>query len=367
MTNKKMIMYVYNDITTDARVQRAANALAFDFDLTLISTQKGKKIEDSNYKNILVGGALTGLWGILETIWVSWRIIRRQHPVVVYCHDYYSAILAFMLIITRYSGRIVYDAHELIIPEDGRIDKRLKFFYWFEKQIVKKVDLLVCASERRGDIMQKHYGLKSKPFVVPNISQLDIYDNDPDTANILSTLKDFFSKDGLTIVYAGVVTSSRKINELFDAVLSIADKCKLLIVGDGEALNLLKEKSAEHPELYVTFTGKVPYKSLGSILSRCDIGFLYYPVDTFNNIYCASNKIYEYASVGLPMLANDNPTIKQSLEEAQIGISTSNFKEGLLFLAEKSKMFKNNCITFTINNQWNSVATQFVLKMKELK
>ena len=41
---KRMYMYVYNDITTDARVQRAANALADDFELTLISTQKGKTI-----------------------------------------------------------------------------------------------------------------------------------------------------------------------------------------------------------------------------------------------------------------------------------------------------------------------------------
>lgn len=363
---KKLIMYVYNDILTDARVQRAAAALAIDFDLTLISTQKGKKIEDREYKNILVGGTSTGLLGILKSIWASWRIIRRQHPEVVYCHDYYSAILGYILIFTRYSGKIVYDAHELIIPEDGRADKRLKFFYWFEKRIVNKVDLLVCANEQRGEIMQKYYGLDLKPFVVPNISQLTINDSDVDTAIILSTLQDFFEKKGLTVVYAGVVTTSRRINELFDAVVSLAERCKLLIVGDGNAMDLLKEKATNHPELSVAFTGKVPYKSLGSILSRCDIGFLYYPVDTLNNTYCASNKIYEYASMGLPMLANENPIVKQVLKEEHIGVSTNSFKEGLQVLADKSEDYKNSCKIFTDNNLWNDVAKLFKQRVSAL-
>ena len=367
MRKKKIVMYVYNDITTDARVQRAAEALSGDFDLILISSQKGKTIEDKGYKNIFVGGRISGFREIMTTIFATWRIIREQHPDIVYCHDYYSAILAYILLLTHFQGKICYDAHELIIPEKGRSDKRQEFFYWFEKRIVKRVDMLVCASEQRGEIMQKHYGLKSMPFVVPNISQLAINDNDPDTANTLSTLKEFFSRDGLTIVYAGVVTTSRRINELFDAVLALADRCKLLIVGDGDALSALKEKSAAHSELTVAFTGKVPYKSLGSILSRCDIGFLYYPIDTLNNIYCASNKIYEYASVGLPMLSNENPTVKHVLEDEHIGISTSDFKEGLQLLAEISNKYKDNCDTFTKNNQWNNIATQLVLKITTLK
>ena len=77
MAKKKLLMYVYNDITTDARVQRAAEALCHDFQLTLVSTQKGKQVEDVNYKNILVGGKYKGALGIFATIKSAFHIIRR--------------------------------------------------------------------------------------------------------------------------------------------------------------------------------------------------------------------------------------------------------------------------------------------------
>lgn len=350
---KKLIMYVYNDITTDARVQRAAEALAGDYDLTLISTQKGKTITDKSYRNVLVGGRLKGAMDIFDTIFSSLRFIRKQKPDVVYCHDYYSAILAYLLIKTRFSGKIIYDAHELMIPEKGHKDRRLNFFYWFEKRIVKKVDLLVCASEERGQIMKRHYGLKNVPYVVPNISQLSVNDEDEDVKAVLATLTDFFSDTKPTVVYAGAVTSSRRINELVDAAVALHDHCKLLIVGKGDALDALKVRALEHPGLHVAFTGSVPYKCLGSILSRCDIGFLYYPNDSLNNRYCASNKIYEYASVGLPMLANDNITVKQMLDNSQIGLSTNDFRKGLSQLIRDCKKFKSNCDVFTANNLWS--------------
>ena len=218
---KKLIMYVYNDITTDARVQRAANALSSDFDVTLISTQKGKKIEDRGYKNILVGGSSSGLRNIFATIWSSWRIIRQQHPDLVYCHDYYSAILAYLLIKTHFSGKIIYDAHELIIPEKGHESKRLKFFYWFEKRIVNRVNLLICASKQRGSIMKEHYQLMEEPLAIPNISQLDINDQDKDVQTILDNLKTFFDSSKLTVVYAGAVKGSRRINELMNATIGL--------------------------------------------------------------------------------------------------------------------------------------------------
>ena len=347
-------MYVYNDITTDARVQRAANALADSNELTLISTQKGKQVSSSRYNDVLVGGKHHGLLGILETIWSAIKIIRNQQPDIVYCHDYYSAILAYYLLKTHYSGKIVYDAHELMIPDEKIKDKRQAFFYWFEKKVVNRVGMIICASEQRGRLMKEHYGLSDIPLVIPNISQLQINDDDADTRSLLLSLQSFFSDPKPTVVYAGVVSGDRHIDELLVSAIAMADKCKLLIVGNGYALSSLQTKATEHPELHSTFTGAIPYKCLGSVLSRCDIGFVYYPVDTLNNIYCASNKIYEYASVGLPMLANENPTVKEVLDKTHIGISTSDLTGGLQLLLNDFVAYKASCVRFTQENLWES-------------
>lgn len=363
---RKLIMYVLNDITTDARVQRAATALASDFDVTLISTQKGKQIIDDKYINILVGGRFNGILNIFDSIFSAWKIIHKYQPDIVYCHDYYSAILAFFLIKTNCKAKIVYDAHELMIPETGRKDNRLKFFYWFEKRIVNKVDLLICANEERGEIMKKHYGLSQSPFVVPNISQLLVNDDDNDTKALLYSLMDFFSVPKYTVVYAGAVIKSRCVEELLDAAISLSDQCKLLIVGNGDALATLKVKAANHPELLSAFVGAVPYKSLGSILSRCDIGFLYYPVNTLNNTYCASNKIYEYASVGLPMVANENPTVRRIFKDSHIGLTTGDFKKGIILIASELSFYKSKCLEFTSNNQWSKEANNLLQKIEDI-
>lgn len=352
---KRMYMYVYNDITTDARVQRAANALADDFELTLISTQKGKTIQDTKYKNVLVGGN-RGKLNVFSHIFSALRIIRKANPEVVYCHDYYSSILAYLLIKINYRGMLIYDAHELIIPEKGNRDRRQSFFYWFEKRIVHKVHLLVCASVERGLLMEDHYGLTKEPLVIPNISQLQINDTDKDVEAVLESLKEFFFIPKLTVVYAGAVTSSRRIDELLRAVYKLHHKCKLLIVGNGDAFDRLKREAASYTGFDYAFTGSVPYKCLGSILHRCDIGFLYYPMNTLNNIYCASNKIYEYASVGLPMLSNENPTVEKILEKYEIGISTVDFTNGLVAVIEDIEVYKKNCDSFTENNQWTEQA-----------
>ena len=360
----RMIMYVYNDITTDARVQRAANALADHFDLTLISTQKGKEIQDQKYKNVLVSGGASKL-NLFGSIYAAFRCIRKERPDYVYCHDYYSAVLAYLLLKTKYKGRIIYDAHELIIPEKEYPDRRQSFFYWFEQRIVKKVDLLICASKERGDLMQKHYKLITTPLVIDNISQLAI-SSDSETADVLKSLDSFFQQPGTTVVYAGAVTKTRRINDLLETVASMSLQFKLLIVGNGPFLSELRDEASKYTKLVTAFTGGVPYKSLGAILSRCDIGFLYYPSDTLNNTYCASNKIYEYASVGLPMLANENPTVKAILNKSKIGLSTGDFKAGLIRISAEINFYKQMCEVFTTNNQWSSEASLLLERIKAI-
>lgn len=351
--NPKIVMYVYGDITTDARVNRAATALANNYEVTLISQNCGKVVKDGKYKNILVKEGGSGAVKLFKNIRKSYNIIKERKPEIVYCHDYYSAILAFLLLSRKFCKHIVYDAHELIIPEPGIKDRRMYFFYWFEKRIVKRVDKVFCASSERGAIMQKHYGLFSSPVPIRNISQLSISDDDL-TLELLYSLKHFFSLPGPIVVYAGVVTKSRKIEELVKAVSSLAPKFKLLVVGDGDATDLLKRISSSNPKLSYAFTGSVPYKSLGAILAKCDVGFIYYPVDTLNNKYCAPNKIYEYASVGLPIISNQNPTMSDVLIANQIGISSNDFIGALNDILVNIDKYKESCKVFSEENRWEN-------------
>lgn len=355
---KKLIMFVYNDITTDARVQRAATALADVCDLTLISTDVGKTVANEKYRNILVGHGY-GQKNMIRSIFLAWGIIRRERPEIVYCHDYYSALLAYLLLRTKYNGKIIYDAHELMLPEAGKKSNRQSFFYWFERKIVKRVSLLICASEQRGKLMKEHYGLHSIPLTIPNISQLCIC-NDDECENILSNLSDFFSCPGITLVYAGSVASERHIIELLDAAISLKPDYKLLILGRGDAAHQLRQKASEHIDLISLISDPIPYKCLGAVLSRCDIGYIYYPVTDMNNKYCASNKLYEYASVGLPVITNTNPTLVNEVSKAGIGVASNDFVSAIQQVSSHLSEYKDACQRFTKDNQWTTYAKRLV-------
>lgn len=358
-------MYVYGDITTDARVNRAANALADRFDVILISTNFGKEVKDDKFKNLLIGNASTGMKNLFQNIYQAYKIIKKENPDLVYCHDYYSSLLAYMLKSKKHCNYIVYDAHELIIPEPDVRDRRLAFFHYFEKLIINKVDKVFCANKERGKLMQEHYGLEYPPVAIRNISQLTI-STDSQTSEILQSLDGFFSKPGPVVVYAGVVTKSRRIVELAHSVSSLAPKFKLLVVGKGDSIDELKTITSANPQLVAAFTGTIPYTALGAILSKCDVGFVYYPVNTLNNTYCASNKVYEYASVALPMISNTNPTIQEELKTNHIGVSSDNFVEALDELCNDLDGYKKSCMDYTKANPWQNDAALLLKEISEI-
>lgn len=358
-------MYVYGDIITDARVNRAACALANNYDVTVISTNSGKQVTDKEFKNHLIGTNATGMKPLFQNIWAAYQFIKQNMPDVVYCHDYYSALLAYLLAGKKYCSKIIYDAHELIIPEEGIKDRRTAFFRWFEKRIINKVDLVICASEDRGQFMEDYYKMKKRPLVIRNISQLSI-NNDEKTQELLASLEGFFSNPCPTVVYAGVVIKSRGILNLVKAVSDLAPNYKLLLVGQGDALEEAITMAKMNPQLAFSYTGTIPYASLGAVLSKCDIGYVFYPNTSLNNRYCASNKLFEYASVRLPIIANTNPTVMKELAEGRIGVSSDNLTEAIEKVAGDISSYKFKCDEFTEKNPWSQEAEKLIKTVRTI-
>ena len=346
-------MYVYGDLATDARVQRAGSALSGKNSVTVISNKPSRPILSTSFDSIFIDSPIKGFFGMLQSIRGAIRIVRKCDPDILYCHDYYSSLLAYFFIKSNAKFKIVYDAHELIIPEKGIIDRRLSFFRWFEKRIIKKVGLLICANEDRGKMMKDYYRLSDNPLVIPNVSKLEIEDNE-EVNKVVEDHKVFFDNPLPAIVYAGVVTKGRCVDKLLDSVIRLMPKYKILIVGDGNAREELENKVGETPGLVSAFTGKVSYHTLGAILAKCDIGYVYYPNTTLNNRFCASNKVYEYSSILLPMVGNDNPTLKKELEGNGIGVVSDNVGEAIETIMSDIASFKNNCRLYNEKNRWEA-------------
>ncbi|MCD8377798.1 MAG: glycosyltransferase [Candidatus Gastranaerophilales bacterium] len=357
---KKMVMIVYNVLRTDARVMRAANSLKNEFDITLIGLgDDDYKVPGIDVVEIELNKKSSNLSRYLDFCHKGFKIIRNGNYDVLYAHDFYSAVFVCML--KRKIDKCIYDAHELIIPEDGKnMSARSNLFYHLEKKALRYTNITICASDERAQLMQEHYQLSLLPYVVKNISVLS---NDYVAEDIFSPeFRTFMEKDGYTLVYAGNLSGGRRIETVFNLAINSKNNVKVLIIGDGDAKEkLLKYASEALPGKFL-FVGSIPYNMLGAYLSKCDIGFLNYPPSNLNNTFCAPNKVYEYASVGLPIIAEYNPTLVTLIQNTGIGRVASDendIYECFDDLIDNLDNMKQQCSDFIHNNSWENESKAF--------
>ncbi len=91
-------------------------------------------------------------------------------------------------------------------------------------------------------------------------------------------------------------------------------------MGDGPDLLHLQDLAAEVTRQgRFAVLGRVPNHLLPAITAQADVGIVTYPYEGLNNIYCSPNKIFEYAQAGLPVVATEQPPLKEMVESYGIG------------------------------------------------
>lgn len=95
------------------------------------------------------------------------------------------------------------------------------------------------------------------------------------------------------------------------------------IAGKGDCLNKYKEFVKNYGiEDNVQFIGEYKFDELPKILNDVDYGILFYPQNDFNN-YTIHNKIFDYFSLGIPVIVSDAVPLKRLIDETNAGISVN--------------------------------------------
>ncbi len=248
------------------------------------------------------------------------QVALRERPTFVVAEDYFTTLPGW--ISAKCSGcKLIYDSHELIIPEPSkRMSKRDRFWYMLERWVIHRADLVIAANEERAHLMAEHYNLSQNPVVMRNI---------PALANPTTSKEDVLHRfpmlsrsrpDEVLVIYQGDVSLSRGIGRFVKAFSYLGPEYRIVIVGGGQDLGRIKElgQSLESEGRLVTL-GRVEHKTLPAITAIADVGIVTYPFQGLNNIYCASNKIFEYAQAGLPLVATDQLPLRRLVEKYGIG------------------------------------------------
>src|SRR5262245_27087197 len=172
----RILMAVFNPLDFDGRVQRSAEALIGIAAVKVLAIDGGAGFKPSGYE-LAVLPVRPGEFGSNRRLHLRflWRLLRqalRERPQVVYGHDFFLAAPAWLA--ARLSGaRFVYDAHELIIPGSvgrsrGQLQERI--WYWLERAVIRRADLVIAANTARARKMAEHYGLARVPTSVRNLT-----------------------------------------------------------------------------------------------------------------------------------------------------------------------------------------------------
>jgi len=326
-SDRSVVMLLHNDVVSDARVFREAEALTrAGYPVTILGL-KGAGLPDCEVRD---GYVIKRVAVASSASWRSPIAKMRQlrartramtvhgialEPAIVHCHD--TDTLAAGVDIARVTGaRLVHDAHELfpdMLGGHGR-DSALVQRYWrrVERRLMPRSDLVIAVNDSRARVLRERYGVD--PVVVRNVPSLE------KCRGSQRLRAEYGISPGVPIVlYQGGLIGGRALVRLVHAMARV-DDAVLVIQGSGPEESAIRSAISESGlRERGLLTGWIPPSDLHEYACGADLGVVIYENTSLNNYYAAPNKLYAYLMAGLPMVASDFPGLREIVLGEQVG------------------------------------------------
>jgi glycosyltransferase involved in cell wall biosynthesis len=210
---------------------------------------------------------------------------------------------------------LVYDSHEYFtgVPEIQKRPFVKGVWKGIEKLIFPRLTYVMTVSDSIALQYENEYHIR--PLTVRNCSVKTAYIT-PFTRQELEIKSD----DLLLILQGTGINIDRGGEELIEAV-SITEKVFLLIIGSGDEYERLILKAAKlQLSDRVKFFPKVPWHILMKYTRSADAGISLDKNTNLNYLFSLPNKLFDYMSAGIPVIATDLPEIAKIVNEFRCGI-----------------------------------------------
>ena len=199
--------------------------------------------------------------------------------------------------------------------------------YW----IYKNADKLIFTKPGDTDYLKekkwtKELGGKidiNKCYYINNGVDLEVFNKQKKEFKLKD---DELEKNKFNVIYTGAIRPVNNVGNLLDAakILKNNSDIQILIYGEGNQLNELKERVIDEKILNVKLMGKVDKSNIPYILSMASVNILNYSQSLYNwSRGNSSNKLFEYMASGKPIIS----TVKMGydfIDKYDLGISIKN-------------------------------------------
>ncbi|MDR0890363.1 MAG: glycosyltransferase [Oscillospiraceae bacterium] len=237
-----------------------------------------------------------------------YRAILAQKPDVIHANDFNALVPAWKAAKKR-KCVLVYDAHEINSENYTHGINPLYHHYIriHERHICRRVQQMVCVSHAAADYYAKNYKIQ-KPMVVTNcaLASEQVFDKEKSA--------------GFEILNHGQYYEGRGYELMIQAAPLLAEHSdiRLALRGFGRLEDALRKQAAGLSN--VVFYPPVQVQELIASAASAMVGVAITQPISLNFELSVSNKLFEYAAAGLPMILSDIPEHRYLNDRYEFGI-----------------------------------------------
>ncbi len=169
---------------------------------------------------------------------------------------------------------------------------------------------VVVPEASRAAIMRYWYRLPCTPHVLPNKPVLqcrgrNAHIDDPRAKGIIESLGSAIK----LVLYQGQITAERDIRPVAAVVNKLGEPWRFAVMGADAAFQPFLEE-VRHLCPNVIVIPRIPAPGHLQVTSHAYIGAITYTRTSFNHLFCAPNKIWEYSAAAVPMICDDLPGLQ---------------------------------------------------------
>lgn len=292
---KQIVEYIARDIELSCVGMKCAR---YDFDkiqMIPCSTNVVKIPEEYD-------GQQKSVFRKLKREWLRFKMVRdaiiEEKPDLIHANDLNALIPAYAAK-RKLHCKLIYDSHEINVENyttEGR-SPLAGIMRMIEKYMVNHIDLMVCVSNAASDYFASEYGIR-KPMVVTNCSLRK------------ETLSETSEKHKeFEILNHGQFYPGRGYEEMVEAaeLLTQYPGVRFCVRGFGKLEQSMREHVIDKSLNNFIFYPPVNVEQLIPEAAHSHVGVAITKPICLNFKLSVSNKLFEYAAAGLPVIMSDIP------------------------------------------------------------
>lgn len=319
------------------------------------------KINEKYYKNPNI---FQKIWREVKTNIDLYRLMVSTHADVIHANDLNALIPAYYAS-KKLECKLIYDTHEIFLENPWINRNKFSKFVWgfFERHIINKVDLVVSVSHAAADYLKKKYGIKKIMVVTNCVSEK-------------SVINDAKMKKPFQVLNHGQFYEGRGYDILVDVAPLIEDLSDVQIVlrGFGSLEQSIRNKVAANNVKNFAFEPPVKVYELIPKAAEAWLGIAITEAISLNFELSVSNKLFEYAAAGLPIIMSDIPEHRYLNDKFNFGIILKSNKpqdiaDAIRLLYDNTDLYdkcKKNALTLAKNVNWEKEFGRLVDFEKEV-